>query len=247
MKNRYQYTATKGNYEDYSSGRVLYGAPGATNFPVRLSSEVFQLCANYLTNRGKSRPYKIYDPFCGVAYSLTVMGFLHGAEINSIAASDSDSRMLEFAQKNLSLLTTNGLRKRIEELREFIQEYNKASHKDALESAYRLQARVQASESIEIQSFQFNAVGDEDFPKSVSGVDMVITDLPYGKLTRREGSVIEEGFVKRFLDKVKSRLNPVSVTAIIYDKKQPISYQGYKAVRVCTFGKRKLAVLEPEG
>jgi 23S rRNA (guanine2535-N1)-methyltransferase len=122
MKSKYQYTVTKENYEDYSSGRVIYGATGATNFPVRLSSEVFQQCAHYLKTQGKAGPYKIYDPFCGVAYSLTVVGFLHGAEIESIAVSDSDSRLLEFARKNLSLLTAQGLSKRIEELKKIIQE-----------------------------------------------------------------------------------------------------------------------------
>src|ERR1700722_10543985 len=108
MTSKYQHTVTRENYEDYSSGRVVYGAMGATNFPVRLSSEVFQRCVHYLKSQGKPGPYKIYDPFCGVAYSLTVIGFLHGAEIESIAASDSNSRLLEFARKNLSLLTTTG-------------------------------------------------------------------------------------------------------------------------------------------
>jgi len=136
MKSKYQFAGTKENYEDYSSGRVVYGAAGATNFPVRLSSEVFQQCAHHLKTKGNTGPYKLYDPFCGVAYSLTVIGFLHGAEIESIAGSDSDSRMLEFAQKNLSLLTTTGLSKRIEELKRFVQEYNKDSHKEEIGRAH---------------------------------------------------------------------------------------------------------------
>src|SRR6266404_4295953 len=247
MKSKYQYAVTKENYEDYSSGRVLYGATGATNFPVRLSSEVFQLCANYLKSKGRSGPYNIYDPFCGVAYSLAVIGFLHGAEIKSIVASDSDSRMLEFARKNLSLLTARGLNRRIEELKKYIQEYKKEPHRDALASAYRLQSGVHSSAAIQVQCFQFNTIGDKDFPESLSGVDMVMADLPYGKLTRWEGSVTEDGFVKRFLDKLKDKLNPISVTAIIYDKEQSISHQGYRAISVRTFGKRKCALLEPEG
>jgi len=101
MNSKYQYAIKDENYEDYSSGRVLYGTTGATNFPVRLSSEVFQQCAQYLADKGKIGPYKIYDPFCGVAYSLTVIGFLHGSQVESLIGSDSDSRILEFAQKNL--------------------------------------------------------------------------------------------------------------------------------------------------
>jgi|HubBroStandDraft_5_1064220.scaffolds.fasta_scaffold115877_3 hypothetical protein len=246
MKSKYQYTATKESYEDYSSGRVIYGAAGATNFPVRLSSEVFQQCAHYLKTKGKSSPYKLYDPFCGVAYSLTVVGFLHDAEIESIAGSDSDSRMLEFARKNLSLLTAKGLDKRIEELKRFVQEYNKDSHKEALESAYHLQSRIQSSGRSEIQCFQFDATGDEEFPESLPEVDMVITDLPYGKLTRWEGPVTEEGPAKKFLEKLKRKLGPVSITAIIHNKKQPISHPGYKVIRSFALGKRKIALLALE-
>jgi hypothetical protein len=36
------------NFEDYSSGRVIYGGVGATNFPVRLSNQIFQLCVDIL-------------------------------------------------------------------------------------------------------------------------------------------------------------------------------------------------------
>ncbi len=246
MKSKYQYAATKESYEDYSSGRVIYGAAGATNFPVRLSSEVFQQCAHYLKTKGKSGPYKLYDPFCGVAYSLTVIGFLHGSEIESIAGSDSDSRMLEFAQKNLSLLSTKGLNKRIEELKRFVQEYNKASHKEALESAHRLQSKIQSSTTGAIQCFQFNAAGDKEFPESLPEIDMVITDLPYGKLTRWEGPVTEEGPAKKFLEKLKHKLSPISVVAIIHNKKQPISHPGYKVIRSFALGKRKIALLALE-
>lgn len=30
-----------GNYEDFASGRVIYGAKGIPNFPVRLIAEIF--------------------------------------------------------------------------------------------------------------------------------------------------------------------------------------------------------------
>ena len=36
----YKY-AENGNYEDFSSGRVLYGGKGIPNFPVRLINEIF--------------------------------------------------------------------------------------------------------------------------------------------------------------------------------------------------------------
>jgi tRNA G10 N-methylase Trm11 len=89
-------------------------------------------------------------------------------------------------------------------------------------------------------------VGDEELPKSLLEVDMVITDLPYGKLSRWEGPVAGESFVKRFLEKLRHKLGPVSVAAVIHDRKQPISHPGYKAIRSFALGKRKIVLLEPE-
>ena len=50
----------------------------------------------------------------------------------------------------------------------------------------------------------------------------------------------------RFLDKLKYKLSPVSVAAIIHDKKLPIPHRGYRAIRSFALGKRKIALLEPE-
>lgn len=242
---KYQFTIDE-NYEDYSSGRVIYSATGATNFPVRLSSEVFQRCAHYLKSKGKMSAYTIYDPFCGVAYSLTVIGFLHGNEIELMVASDADGRILEFSKKNLSLLTKVGIEKRIQELKQFIEEYKKASHREALESAYRLQERVQGCNDIKNQILQFNILEDEETSESIPKIDMVITDLPYGKLTGWEGVQSEEDFTQRFLDKLKPKLDAVSVVAIIYDKKKPIFHKGFVVIESFTLGKRQVVFLEPE-
>ena len=35
------------NYEDFSSGRVLYHVRGMTNFPVRLAQEIYGRCLRY--------------------------------------------------------------------------------------------------------------------------------------------------------------------------------------------------------
>lgn len=84
---QYQFTKND-NFEDYSSGRVLYGATGATNFPVRLISEMFQRAKYYLESEVQKGPYFIYGPFCGAGYSLTILGLLHGVDIGSIYGSD---------------------------------------------------------------------------------------------------------------------------------------------------------------
>ena len=242
MKNKYTYTSAEENYEDYSSGRVLYGVKGATNFPVRLGSEIFQQCAAYLKSKGKQEPYRLYDPFCGVAYSLTTLAFIHGKQIESITASDADSRILEFAGKNLSLLTPDGLNKRIEELKTFFEKYNKESHKEALKSASRLIEKTLGS--MKIQYFQFNVTRDEELLQSIPKIDMVITDLPYGRLTKWDGISGDENFVQIFLDKLKSKLSSVSIVAIVCDKKQRISCPGYKSVKTLVLGKRRILFIE---
>ena len=55
------------NYEDFSSGRVLYGAKGIPNFPVRLLHEIYGYSKSYLE---KKEDIVIYDPCCGAAYAL---------------------------------------------------------------------------------------------------------------------------------------------------------------------------------
>ena len=231
----------KVNYEDYSSGRVLYGVPGATNFPVNLASEIFEKCASYLTDKGNKGPYIIYDPFCGVAYSLAVIGFLHGESIKEIFASDIDKTILEFAHKNLSLLTTKGINNRIAELKKFIQEYKKESHKDALKSAEKLKKKIM---SIKIKEFQFNIFGDADLPKQISKIDMVITDVPYGKLTNWSGLKNGTNPTQAFFDKIKERLSENSVVAIVSNKKQEILYEGFIKMKSFKSGKRKIVLLK---
>jgi 23S rRNA (guanine2535-N1)-methyltransferase len=246
MNTKYLYATTDENYEDYSSGRVIYSATGATNFPVRLSSEVFQRCADYLAKKGKPGPYRVYDPFCGVAYSLTVIGFMHGSQMESLTGSDSDGRIVEFAAKNLSLLTKDGMEKRIAELKRYIEEYKKDSHREALKSAYRLQSLTNAFKEIKVSSFRLNALEEAGSQNAVSEVDIVITDLPYGKLTQWENAETEGNLMQLFLDKLKDKLNSTSVVAIICNKKQEISHIGYKVIAKSNLEKRRIILLEPE-
>lgn len=233
----------KENYEDYSSGRVLYGAPKATNFPVSLTLEVYKRCSEYLSKNGNSGPYTIYDPFCGVAYSLTVLGLLQGKNIKEIIASDVDKTMMEFTHKNLSLLTKKGIDNRIKELKKFIEDYNKNSHKEALISAEKLK-ETSDKLSIRIEEFQHNILSSTSLPDFVNKVDMVITDVPYGKLTDWVGLKEGENPVQMFLDKIKDRLNKDSVVAIVLNKKQEISYEGYIKLKSFKLGKRKVILLK---
>jgi tRNA G10 N-methylase Trm11 len=243
-KQKYKFNIVKENYEHYSSGRVIYGASMATNFPVRLTSEIFQQCAEYLKEKGKSSPYTIYDPFCGVGYSLTVLGFIHKKDIKKIYASDSDKTALEFANKNLSLLNKIGLEKRIEELKKLIKENNKTSHREALESAQQLQLKIKGI-PIETKIFQYNPLTEEGLSGNISKIDILITDVPYGELTHWEGQKEEVNSIQMSLNKIKNKLNTVSIIAIVLNKKQKIDYEGYIKIKSFTLGKRKIVLLHP--
>ena len=232
----------KDNYEDYSSGRVLYGAPGATNFPARLAQKIFQRCTEYLSEKGNSNKYVIYDPFCGAGYSLTVLGLLHGKDVKTVYASDADKVILEFAGKNLSLLSIEGIERRKQELEGFINQYSKTSHKEALESANRLENLVRPLH-VTTDIFQFDMLSDLELPERIKNIDIVLTDLPYGKLTEWSGQGTNTNPAQVFLDKIKSRLSAASIIAIVSDKKQKIEYKGYERIEATTFGKRKVLFL----
>lgn len=237
---KYKFATTKKNYEDYSSGRVLYGAPGATGFPVRLVSDIFQRATARLKNEGVKAPYSIYDPFCGAGYSLTVIGLLHGTAIKNIIASDINKEILITANKNLSLLTSKGFENRVSELSHLRDAYHKTSHEEALESAKRLKGKVR---DIKIKCFEFNILSNQNLPVPKTSVDLVLTDLPYGKLTHWESNKSEINPTQLFLNNIRQILKPKAVIVISLDKKQKISYEGYERVEMLRLGKRQLLFL----
>jgi tRNA G10 N-methylase Trm11 len=241
--NKYKFATLKENYEDYSSGRVLYGTAGATNFPVRLINEIFQRATARLANAGVKPPYSIYDPFCGAGYSLTVLGMLHGSSIENITASDINKNILETATKNLSLLTTKGFTNRVKDLEALKAAYGKSSHSEALESAARLEKKVS---NIPLNIFEFNILGNQNLPIPASSVDLVLCDLPYGQLTDWQGKGEANNPSQIFLDNIRPILKSQSVVVISSDKKQKLSYQGYQRVEKFILGKRQIMILIKE-
>ena len=130
------------NYEDFSSGRVLYHGEGMTNFPVRLAQEIYGRCLEYSP---KKSHITLYDCCCGGGYLLTVLGFLNQDSIGKIIGSDINEEILHTARKNLSLLTLEGIDKRIKELEEMILNFEKQSHIDAKNSAIRLKSMIKSN------------------------------------------------------------------------------------------------------
>ena len=60
------------NFQDFASGRVLYGGKGIPNFPIRLLLEIY---GRALERSNKKEDLVIYDPCCGGGYSLRILGY----------------------------------------------------------------------------------------------------------------------------------------------------------------------------
>ena len=212
---QYKYTVNE-NYEDLASGRVLYSIPGASAFPVRLMSEIFQVCYSII---GKSDKLTIFDPCCGSAYHLTALAFLHPGKIRKLICSDINPDILKSAEKNLGLLSSSGIDKRIEEIEQMIKDFGKNSHKEALESALRLKGKI-ADNDIEIECFQEDMLEFCAFENLIDKeIDIVIADTPYSNLEQWQGNIADDN-VFLLLENLLDIVNPSTVIAIKKKKKQ---------------------------
>jgi 23S rRNA (guanine2535-N1)-methyltransferase len=242
---KYRFATERESYEDYASGRVLYGRPGQAALPVRLASEVFQRCAHRLTQQGAAPPYSLYDPCCGGGYLLTVVGLLHGAQLARILASDIDTKAVEQARENLSLLSAAGMDRRLETIQHLFDAYGKPSHLGALESGRRLKAGLTpAHAAIRTECFPFDATGDRSWPDPVRDIDIVLSDLPYGGLTSWRGSSAPAGAAQKLLTRLEAVLSPTSVVAIVATRQQVTSHPAYRRVDALAIGKRRIQLLE---
>jgi hypothetical protein len=229
---------------DADSGRVLYNQKGTTSFPVRLISEIFLCGATILKKQEIHGPYSVYDPLCGGAYGLTILGFLHNADIKSITASDINADVIGLAGRNLSLLSEEGIGERIQQIEKNIDEYGKDSHREALLSAKRLQETVQRMpHKIQITCCQADALKPDSNPEHQK-YDIVITDFPYGDIVEW---VAEEGqdIILSFLDNLLPKLYKHSIVAISSDKKTAIRSNNYKRLDKFNIGKRQVTILQP--
>ena len=159
-----------GNFEDFSSGRVLYSGSGIPNFPVRLLNEIF---GRALSHSEKKKDVVVYDPCCGGGYALTVLGFFYNERIQKIYGSDIDAEMVSHAKKNVSLLGSEGLERRKSELAGYYELYGKESHRLAIDSCSKLSEMLQK----EIPSEVFEA----DCTKSLPEIepDIMFVDISW--------------------------------------------------------------------
>lgn len=235
----YNFTS-KENFEDYSSGRVLIGANGASNFPVRLISEIFLRSVYILQKSGVLGPCTIWDPFCGAGYALTVLGFIHPNLVKKIYASDVSEEMVSLALQNLALLTKSGLSERKSQLEKMFTLHGKASHKEALESLARLEKKIEREVSFSV--FQYDVFSGVS-PSESRDVDLMIFDLPYGRLSDWK-SASHEDAAGLFLKKLKAIVSEKTLVCVVANKKQDIPTDGWKKVSSFKVGLRKVLFLQ---
>ena len=244
---QYRFAVEKHDYSDYAGGRVFYSLPGQPAFPVRLASEIFQRC---WAHRQKAEPCVIYDPCCGGAYYLSVLGYWHGWQMGEIVVSDVNTAVLPLAQRNLNLLTTAGLTERIAELQLLYGLYQKSAHAEALASAERLQTRHQrylGGHVIRTQVFAADVMDGAAIMAGMNGrsVDIVISDIPYGWLTAWHTDDADKSPVWQMLETLRFVLAPNAVVAIAADKQQKVAHEGYERLDKFQVGKRRVWIGRP--
>lgn len=237
----YKFATENQDYADFSSGRVLYNLPGHPAFPVRLMSEIFQRA---LTHLPPQKRYSLYDPCCGAAYHLAVLGYLHGTQIATISASDIDKEVLHTAARNLSLLNPNGLQQRLHELAQLLDDYGKTSHQEALVSGRRL-ASLLVPPFIQTDTFTADAFDTAALQTGLNGrkPDLIFADVPYGQQSTWQNAVGNTPPLWQLLEALYPVTTTHTVVAIAADKGQKISHEQYQRLDKFKIGKRQIALL----
>jgi SAM-dependent methyltransferase len=222
------------NYEDFSSGRVLYHENGVTNFPVRLAWEIYGRC---LEHSRKKNDICLYDCCCGGGYLLTVLGILNQDSITEIIGSDINPKAVEIAQKNLSLLSDKGLNQRLSEIDDLIKQYNKQSHSDAKDSIIRNKNMI-SNWNIKTTVMVADALTEISIQKEP---DIIIVDVPYGDLVQWNGEGSQN--IDVLLDNLYTISHKDTIIGICMDKKQKITNSSFLRLEKQTIGKRKFEIL----
>lgn len=223
------------NYEHFASGRVLYHTGGAPNFPVRLANEIYGRSLEY---SNKKKDICLYDCCCGGGYAVTVLGLLNQRSISKIIASDIDYRMLEIARLNLSLLSKKGMKKRIDEIHSLYEQFNKQSHREAEESGIKLLSLIQ--KEISVQLFHANAL--QPIERDIKP-DIIITDIPYGKLVEWQGGTYD---ISNLLHSLMQICSDETIIAICMNKNQKLNYKNFKRLEKQNVGRRRFEIYKLE-
>jgi len=247
----YQYVTDKENYSRLASGQVFYHLSGSPVFPVRLMSEVFQLCQEIRRRDGATAPCVLYDPCCGAACHLSTLAFLHWREIGAILCSDIDSRVVAAAESNLSLLTLAGMDRRCAEIAAMRDLYGKASHTEALVYAQELRAELESwlpLHAIPTRVFQADAFEAAELRKGVGEqpVDLIFADVPQGRCAQWQGADTANPLAG-LLESLRQIAGPASLIAIASMKHERVEHAGLMRLKRLQLGKRMVTVLRQAG
>lgn len=248
----YKFATQQRDYSDLASGRVLYSLTGHPAFPIRLASEVFQRCLARRTPAGEKQRQVIYDPCCGAAYHLCTLAYEHWPSIQEIIGSDIDHQAVAVSQRNLELLTPEGLSSRMSELDHLYRTYGKPSHQEALKSAEKLQRQVTdwtEQHPIRTRVFQASAFDGQAMASQLDGVrvDIVLTDVPYGQHSAWQSNRGDppENPVYAMLTALLGVLHAGSIVAVVSNKQQKVAHDDFERVQRFKLGKRQITLLKP--
>jgi tRNA G10 N-methylase Trm11 len=201
---------------------------------------------------GHTHSVTLYDPCCGGAYHLSTLAYGHWRTIQAIIGSDIDPQAVQLAARNLSLLTPDGLEKRIRELMVSYRDYGKESHQVALKSAEALHKKVATlarQHPIRTQVFHASAFDSAALMSHLGDarVDIVVTDIPYGRQSawHLDNPAQTENPVGAMLQGLSGILHAGSLVAVASDKHQRIAQEGYERVERFQIGKRQIVLLKP--
>jgi 16S rRNA G966 N2-methylase RsmD len=242
----YKYASEHPNFADLASGNVFYSLPGHPAFPIRLASEIYQRCLAW--RKDASSPCTIYDPCCGAAYALCVIAYLHWDSVARVICSDVNTKAVQMAERNLSLLTSEGMERRNQEITAMIHLFHKDSHKGSLESLKRMQEHVNvmsAVRTIQTQVFRADATRSTSLRKGLidASIDLIFTDIPYGQKSQWEQVKVADP-VYAMLDSLREFISPTTILALISDKLQKIVHEQYKRLEKFQVGKRQIVILQ---
>lgn len=250
----YRYVPAGQNYAAYAGGQIFYSFPGQPAFPIRLTRELFLRCLAWRETQGRTNPVVLFDPCCGSAYHLSVLGFLHGQHLRKLIAADIDPKALTIAERNLGLLTPAGLAQREQELAALLAEYGKPSHAAALEHLATLRQQLLSrtpSPPLTVQLFQDDATTGKAARQHLGKqtIDVVLTDVPYGQQTwwqiSDDAAAVEQSPLWLMLNALLPHLTPSSIVAIAADKGQSPRHERYRRRDRFQIGKRRMTLLQP--
>lgn len=241
----YKYYNNNDNFEDFACGRVIYSKSGITNYPVKISGEIFKKCLEYLK---KKENITVYDPCCGGGYLLSILGLLNPNIIVKIIGSDICNESTSFAQDNLSLLTVEGILKRKHQINDMVIKFNKQSHKDALKSIEVFLGIIKNRKiNPKISCFNADVLNPKSFEKLNFKADIIITDVPYGNLVSWSDADENNNAIDRLLDNIIPVLDENTIIAISTDKSQKIRNQHFMRHTKFKIGKRIIYILQLNG